>query len=230
MANPDPLITNWIIPIVINLISAGIGAIAMFFIRRKYARKIMKFEKWNINDIITLELLAVRNYPFVEIKEIDIAVFHHIRSRIEDVKFIQDTADGMVIQMPLFGNLVIEIEKFSYEDRYEEHQKNDGVKLSIKTEIPVRLGARELEKLHDFEKNTNIIFDIIENKVFVEGKIPKDNFAICDVLRTKYLVENKHFELVDNELNVRVQGEDSQITITSPIDKLTKAAEKYYFS
>jgi hypothetical protein len=231
MGTPYTDVQSWIVGIAMNLVSAAIGAITMFFFRKKYGRKIIRFVKWIRNDILTIDLLAVRNYPYVDVKDIDVTTFDYIKSRIsEEIKYVSHNPNGMIIRLPLFGNLIVSIQKFPIPIEDEEIETYEALKLSVRSELPIRVGSRELNKLEDFEKHSNVIFDIIENKLFVKEEQLKDNFAVCDVSRTKYLVENSNLEFKDIELSAVITTTDSKVSIKTPIDKITEATERYYFS
>lgn len=209
-------------------VAAGFGVGVL--VKRTFWRKIIYIKKWFANDILTLSLLAVRQYPHVNVKDMELAVFDHIKNKIQNVTLIQRQPNGMMINIaPIFGNLIIEVEKSN--PIIEDGDDETMIKLSVRTENTIRLGMREIKKLNDFEKYAETIFDTIQALLFSEQKPAKQSFAVCDISRTVYFVEQKKFDLRDNALNARIIGTDDKLTITtSPIGNIAEATEKYRFS
>jgi hypothetical protein len=130
---------------------------------------------------------------------------------------------------PLFGNLIIEInEQFPPDSDDLEHERT--TKLVVRSENTIRLGMREIRKLHEFEKYAEIIFDTIQALLFKQQKPIKNTFAECDISRTVYLVEHKELDMNDENLGARIHATDNKLTIiTSSIGNIAGATEKYHF-
>jgi hypothetical protein len=218
-----------------TIVGVIVGYAGGLLTRRIVWRRLLKWKKWLANDVLSLDILAVRQYPYVEVRAVDIGVFDHIKSRFSNVKLVQKYPTGMIINVsPIFGNLEVTIDKNpkGEEDIYSEYSSDDKtIKLRIKTENPVRLGVRELGRLNELEKIVEGIFDTIDMLLFTEHKPMKQSYAVCDITRTIYFVQEKVFNLKDEDLGVSVYGKNNKLTITvSPIGKMTQATEKYHFS
>ncbi|MGI0045842.1 MAG: hypothetical protein ACREBB_01450 [Nitrosotalea sp.] len=214
---------NWVWEIAKIFISFGIGLL----VRKKVGRALVKAKKWLLNDIQTVDILAVREYPDVEVNEIEASVFDDIKNKIPSAQFMQTYPNGLMINLPIFGNLIAEIEHPIDEENYE----HKVVKLILKTESSVRLTIRELKKIRQIEKYADNIFDSIEKKAFKQPVSFTKSYAVCDISRSSTLAEVKTFKKQDVELNATIDGTEDQLTIrVSHIDNLTDATEKYHLA
>lgn len=211
--------------------AAEVGKVAAGFaagviLKKTFWRRIIRLKKWIANDVLTLSLLAVRQYPQINFEEIDMTLFDHIKTKIQNVKLVAHHGNGMIIYVPpYFGNLVIEVESS------DPSEGDASTKMVLRTENTIRLGVKEIKKINEFEKYADMIFDTIQAVLFAEQRPPKQSFAVCDISRTITLVEQRIFDLRDSSLNARVQAIDGKLTITtSPIANLAEATGKHYFS
>lgn len=67
-------------------VAAGFGAGVL--LKRTFWREVIRGKKWLANEVLTLSLLAVRQYPKIAVKEMSISVFDYIKPKIQDVKLI----------------------------------------------------------------------------------------------------------------------------------------------
>jgi hypothetical protein len=215
--------------VVLEVAKVAAGFVAGLLFKRKVWRFLVRAKKWLFNDILSLSIQAVRQYSYVDVKDVNICVFDHIKQKVPGVKLVQHYPEGMIISVPLFGNLIVEIEKTPI-DEYDESIER-AINLIVRTEIPVRLGIRELSHLTELEKYADSIFDTLQVMLFAEQKIMKKTFAVCDISRTIYFVLEKNFVLKDENLGATIRGTDSRLNITiTPIANMAKAAQKYHFS
>lgn len=193
--------------------------------RKKVGRILVKIKKWILNDIITMDLLVVREYPNIKTKEIELSSFDIIKSKISSAQFVQSYSNGIIIKIPVFGNLILEIEKINN----NETKECESVKLILKTEIPVRLTVRELKKIHQFEKYADNIFNSIEKTSLPSDANPIKSYAVCDLNRTTMFTENKILNKRDDDLNAIINVNNEILTISvSPMDTIGDATEKYH--
>jgi hypothetical protein len=73
----------------IGIVVAVISYVFGLLTRRVFWRKIIKGMKWLFNEIITVNLLAVREYPHIELKEIDLSLFDDLKGKIRDINLVQ---------------------------------------------------------------------------------------------------------------------------------------------
>lgn len=232
MSGSEP---DFITQIAIEVAKVIAGSIAGFIVglltRKTVWRKLVKVKKWIFNDILSLDLLVVRQYPHMNVRSIDITVFDHIKSKFPEAQLVQKHPTGMIISMPpIFHNLEVLIEKIPLEED-SDYDGEKMIKLILRSENPVRLGIRELGKLKQFESYADGIFDTIHAFLFTEKKAMKQSYAVCDITRTIYFVQEKVFDLRDDEMGVRVRGKDNKLTIeVSSISKIRDAIQKYHFA
>ena len=66
--------------------------------KKLVGRKLYYIWKWLINDIVTMELIAVREYPHTNLKSVmNIHIFDKIKNDYPNAKLIQHWNDGMMI-------------------------------------------------------------------------------------------------------------------------------------
>ena len=212
---------NWLLEIGQMTVPFVLGLL----FRKKAGRIILKAKKWILNDIVTLDLLAVREYPKIVVKEIELSVFDNIKNKISNAQLVQSYPNGIIIKLNVFGNLISEIEKI-YD---EETNECESVKLILKTETPIRLTIRELKKLRQFEKYADNIFDSIEKQSFPPNTNFNKSYAICDLTRSTTFSESQTFNKKDDNLNAIINGDEDKLTIrVSPMDTIAEATEKYH--
>lgn len=214
------------------IISFPIGVILGLILKKTVWRKIFWLKKWVFNEILTIDLLAVKEYPYSLTTDIDISLFQQIKSRITEAKLVQHSSDTMIVNVsPIFGNLVLRKNEVADEGGEDEEGFTPSVRLTISTENSVRIGIREIkEQLSDYERYVNSIFDSISITLFSKSNIlPRQSFVECDIIRPIIFVEKKHINLHDKNLDAEVNGTDDKLTIISPINNITKATKKYHF-
>jgi hypothetical protein len=183
------------------------------------------------NSIFTLEIITVREFEKATIKEINYSVFSSIKTLIPDTILISSSSDVLILRIPFFERVRVLIEKTTDESVDSgEMDLGEKIKISIKPENPIRLGTREFNKLRDFTQYSEIIFNSIYNEVFVEKSKITHDYALLQLSRMKRLIEEKIFDIDDEELGATVHGTENEISIsTTPMNRITDAAMKYRF-
>lgn len=215
--------SNLLQTILLELLKMVGSFILGLLVRRQVGRFLIKKKKWLFNDPVTIDLVSVRTYTPVEAKEFDMSLFHNIQGRIPNVKLDLISRSSMRISMPPFGTLraILTSESDLEEEAVEE------IKVSLDIEDPIRLGVREVDLVHEFSHDVEIVFQIVE-KVFVQESTLLRNYTIAEISRTGGLVEEKTFEVEDRELSARVHATPSKITIVAePPTYVAKAVKKY---
>jgi hypothetical protein len=197
-------------------------AIGVLF-RKKVANFFIKLKKLAFNDYLEVNLLAVREYQPTSIKEVSLEVFDAIRPKIADMRLISHNARSMIVAVPEFSsNLILAIDSQFEDEDQNESQDDRIIKMSLRTENPLGIGARDIAKrVSQFERDVEIIFETIEKMAFIEHKPLKNSYAVCDLSRIGRFKEEKNFDIEDKRLHARVIAAGDQLTITtSPIDKV----------
>lgn len=214
------ILINWMIPFVLGLL-----------FRKKVGHFLIKSKKWIVNDIIDMDVLIVRQYPKVLIKDISLIVFENIKIRIPGIKLNEIFSDELIVSIPIFGKLKLRIEKIT-----DEHIGNEDIDLgeiiqiTLVPETSLRLGVREIHQLNNFIKYTQILFDSVAASSFENNPIITKEFAVCNLPRISRFIEEKLIDIDDPTLGAKIHGTKEQLSITiSPISEIVEATKKYLF-
>ena len=201
--------------------------ISFFFgllMRRKVGRFLIRTKKRLLNDPVSIDIVSVRTYTPVRMNTFDMETFHNLQKRIPNIKldFVSDKA--MRIGMPPFGTLKIIL---TAEPNVEQEEEIEEIKVSLSIENPIRLGIRQIDLIHEYYHSIEIVFQVIED-IFVEKPTTINNYAIAGISRVGGLLEEKSFEIKDDELSARIQASPEKITIMAkPPNYIARAVKKY---
>lgn len=209
--------------VVIEIIASFIFG---FLMRKKVARFLIR--AWNrfSNSITKINLISVRTYNSTEKLRFDMDVFHDMQKRIPNLKCDSLSDSAMEVGMPPFGTMLI---LFSSEPNLDDENTSEEIKISLVIKNPIRLGIREMDIVHQYQNHVELLFHVIESNFSKKPKI-KSNYIIAELPRVGGFVEEKIFEIDDEELSTHVHATMSKITISAePPTYIAKAVEKYLF-
>lgn len=214
-------IVKWIVVFVLGLL-----------FRKRVGRAIIKAKKWLLNDVVGVRIVSIRTYvpeeTPVEINEFTRGVYEDIRVRITNPQLHDIFRDGMRIAIPTFGILRLNVNRINDDGAIENQEETlERIKLTLQPESPVRLGIRETQLLNDFSQAAEILFNAAERLIATRKRILQ-NYSILEFPRVGRFVEEKTFEIKDEDLGTHVQATANKLTLTvSPTSQIAKATKKY---
>lgn len=220
--------SEWVNIILWKLLDWGIPFTIGILFRKKVGRAIIKAQKWLLNDTVTINIISVRTYLPVEVHDFNLEVYENIKTKILNPKLLDIFVDVMRITIPIFGNLSLRLSReTNQEDIDSQVETAERIKVAVKPESPVRLGIRDVHLLNEFAQDAEILFGAVENLFVATSKITQ-NYTILEISRIGRLVEEKTFEISDDDLGARIHATQNKLTIiVSPSSQIAKAAKKY---
>jgi len=205
----------------------GLIIVAFLFgllMTKNFARLLTKYWKKLRNDPVSINLVFVRIYEPNRINELNAETFHSLQQRIPNVKLDFVSRTAMRIGMLPFGTV-----KIIHDEgvNNEQNEEIENVKISISIENPIRIGIRQIDDIHQYSNNVEIIFQILENN-FLEKPVIIKNYAVAEIDRSGRFLEEKTFDIKNDELAARIQGTPNKITIMAePPNYIAKAVKRY---
>jgi hypothetical protein len=213
---------NWGIPFLLGLL-----------FRKRVGHLISEGYKWLTNQFMSMELSEVRVYPPSQVRAFNWEIADDAKLSIPNFQILDVFADDIRFSVPVFGNLRLSLVKeIGSESDGEEAGEDDlsSIKVSVRTESPVRLGVREVDKLDDFDKTCQVLFAAVEKHSLVQSVRANEYYAIVDMNRLGNFTEAKIFERKDEDLGAEVTATENRLNmILTPPSKIVKAAKKYRF-
>jgi hypothetical protein len=108
-----------------------------------------------------------------------------------------------------------------------EEEPLEIIKITLQPESPVRLGIREVQLLNDFSQTAEVLFSTAETLI-TTGKRIKQDYTLLELSRLGRFVEQKTFEIDDEDLGTHVHATANKLTLSvSPTSQIAKATKKY---
>ena len=200
-------------------ISFGLGLLA----RKKIGRFLVRTKKKLFNDPVTMRIVSIRLYNPVEVHDFNQDVFENVRVRITNPKLHDFYPGGMRIEIPVFGILRLGLDRITD----QEEDRLESIKVTLQLESPIRLGMRDIPLLNDYAQTAEVLFSAVEN-LFMTHSTLRQNYTILELPRVGRFVEEKAFEMKDDNLGAHVQATPNKLTIVvEPPIQMAKAAKKY---
>jgi hypothetical protein len=218
------------------LVATIVPSVLSFFLglifKKSVARGAIRAKKWLVNDVMTVGLTATRVYPDTDVRPLTTSVYDRARNDIPSLKLNDVFAEEMIVTVPTFNKVTLTVERITPATKEDDRASlGPEVRVVVKPETPIRLGAREFDKLNDFSSYSNALFSAVEIVSLVGSPAPKSAYATCNLKRTARFIEQNTLDIEDEELGCRVSGTQTQLQIVvSPISQMTKAALKYRFA
>jgi hypothetical protein len=209
-------------------IAFGLGLL----FRKRVGRAIVRLWKWLSNAVVTAQIVSVRTYIPVEtpvqIQDFTREVYDDVKTRILNLQLYDVFGDGMRVAMPTFGMLKLSLSRIGeQENPQDEEETLETIKMTLKPESPVRFGIREVQLLNDFSKTAEVLFNAAE-RLIVTGKRIGQDYTLLEFSRLGRFVEEKTFEMKDEDLGTHVLATANRLTLTvSPTSEIAKATKKY---
>jgi len=211
-------IVEWLIPF-------GLGLL----VRKRVGRFLIKIKRKLFNDAVTFKIISVRSYNPVETHDFNLNVYEDVRARITNPRLHDIFPDGIRIEIPTFGILNLSMNRISEQEEEENREEAiESIKLTLQPESPVRLGTRDIRLLNHYAQSAEVLFSAVE-RLFVTHSAIRQNYTVLEFPRLGRFVEEKAFEIEDEELGTRVHATQNKLTLTvSPTSQMTKATSKYF--
>lgn len=218
MSGDDPIVLVGIE--ILKMLGSFIFGLLM---RKSVGRFFIKAIKRLSNDFINITFISTRIYDFIEHKSFDMGLFHEIQKRIPALQIESFSQNNMQIKMPHFG-----IMNIIFAPSFDGEEEVTGeIKVSLVMGNKLRLGVREMDLVHDYYHNTEQVFQVVEG-VFLERPKMKRNYILAEISRVGGFLEEKTFEIDDEDLSAHIHATSSKITIAAePPIYIAKAVKKY---
>jgi hypothetical protein len=220
---------EWIGLIISRMLDWGIPFVLGLLVRKRVGRFAIVTKKRLFNDILSINIVSIRAYKPTETHDFSHDLYDNIRAKLPIARLLDVFPNGMRVELPVFGNLRILLDKITSNDDIEERNEADVecVKLTLTPESPVRLGMREINQLDGFAQYAEVIFSAAEKLCLKEAKLIQ-SYTILEVPRIDHFKEEKTFEFEDQDLGSSVQATPNKVTIVvSASTQISKAARKY---
>jgi hypothetical protein len=226
------VITN----VIIGAITLVIGLILGYVGKKSFWRSVVTLSKWVRNSMMSFDLIAIRTYLPAKTEGLNRSATDRLRALYQDLKIMNITESTIIFQVPVFGNLKLVL------DRIEDINEIDGdrpsaiprivkIKLSLRTESPINLGAKDVNELKKFVDYADKAFTAVEMFCFDKPPTIKEDYTILDTERvTRFRPEDK-FDIDDKKVGARVRGTQDKIEMMiAPSTKIVEATKKYRYS
>jgi hypothetical protein len=214
---------NWGIPFMLGLL-----------FRKRVGHTLSQGFKWLTNQFMSLELSEVRVYPPSQVRDFNWEIADDAKLSIPNFQTLDVFAEDIRFSVPVFGNLRLSLAKemISESEGGESGEEDSlaSIRVSVRTESPVRLGVREVDKLNDFDRTCQVMFSSVEKHSLAPTVRANEYYAVIDMNRLGNFTEAKMFERKDEDLGTEVTATESRLNmVVTPPSQIVKAAKKYRF-
>uniref|UniRef100_A0A6M3LX79 Uncharacterized protein n=1 Tax=viral metagenome TaxID=1070528 RepID=A0A6M3LX79_9ZZZZ len=210
--------------IVIEILKIAGSFVFGLLMRNEVGRFLITAKKRFLNDFITINLISIHTYKSIEIENFDLEVFQHMQKRIPNLKIVSISHKAMQIGMPTFGTMNIILTE---EPNLDEEGALEEIKISLSLENPIRIGIREINLINDYYNITEQVHHVVEGMLSERPKL-KRNYIIAEISRISGFLEEKTFEIDNEDLSAHIHATSSKITIVAePPTYIVKAVKKY---
>ena len=213
---------NWGIPFALGLL-----------FRKRVGHAISEGLKWLTNQFMSLKLSEVRVYPTSQARDFNWEITDEAKLSIPNFQTLDVFAEEVRFSVPVFGIMRLSLTKEAKSESDSEVSGEDelaSIRVMVRTESPVRLGVREVDKLHDFDRTCQVMFSSVERHSLGTSVLASEHYATIDMNRLGNFTEAKMFDRKDDDLGVEITATEGRINmIVTPPSQIVKAAKKYRF-
>lgn len=222
---------SWIASIFAKVAEWAIVFVLGLLFRKRVGRFFVKAKKWLFNDFVAIKIVSIQTYTpedtSVEIREFSKLIYDDVETRITSPQLYDVFNDGMRIAIPEFGILKLILSRIHNEETEDGREQVERIKVTLEPENPIRLGIREVHLLNDYISVAEVLFSASAGLILTP-KRSLQNYTILELPRSGIFVEEKTFEIDDEDLGTHVHATANKLTLTvKPTSNIAKATSKY---